>query len=110
MFERHTRYQGSANELKYRYNTGTTAKNEEQDHQPITPVHLPSIHRKLKDKTSKSELYTMIINGFFASLSEDALIEEVDADFKYDGEEFTAKYSEKITEGFLKYYPLDAET
>lgn len=110
MFEKHKRYQEHASTLRRRPNVGETVKDGEQDHPPITPMHLPSYYKRLKDNTPKSALYTMIVDCFFASLSQDAKLDQVDAEFEFNGYKFVAKYSQEVTEGFLKYLPLDKET
>lgn len=110
MFERHKRYEENAGILRRRPNVGKTVKDGEQDHPPITPMHLPSYHKRLKDKSRESNLYTLIVDCFFASLSEDAKLDEIDANFEFDKNKFVAKYSQEVQEGFLKFLPLDKQT
>jgi DNA topoisomerase III len=52
----------------------------------------------------------MIVDYFFATLSEDAKINEVTTKYKIGYHEFQSTHHEICEEGYMKYFPLDERT
>ena len=93
-------FQEQAMELIKEYHPVTLEEGEHQEHPPLTPVALPGRHKSLKKNTPTWELHNLIVNHFFASLSTDAVLNEITTTFQIGDYKFLYKHAEFEKLGF----------
>ncbi len=82
--------------------TPTKGKKETTDHPPIYPVALAD-KEKLSDVEWK--IYELIVRRFFATLSEDAVLDTVRVNLDYSGKNFIARGKTIQKAGWREFYP-----
>ena len=86
--------------------TATRGNQETTDHPPIHPTDT-AVRSKLRDDEWK--LYNLIARRFMATLSGQALYQDVKATFDVAGEPFVAKGQTLVKPGFRALYPYGAK-
>jgi DNA topoisomerase IA len=81
-----------------------------QDHPPITPNPLGAGRARVKAKSETGKLHDLVMRYFFASIHDDAVINQVTTPFKIGEQCFTEMHSFFTHKGFTEIYDLDKAT